>query len=202
MGDKKLWEEFGDKRPVISTALKDLKTTETLTVPFRSQSVRKREWIGNICSPVSVCMAIEHFGKRQSTEEIAGAVYDPQVKMFGIWTRAVQVAAQHGIRGYVRRFRNWDEVRTHVKQGAVICCSIRFKRNEVTDPPIIYRKRGTTGHIIVIKGFLPGGRVITNDSASRRYGRNLVWRLDDLARAWFDKGGVAYVFTGMAGNCP
>jgi hypothetical protein len=196
LGDKALWQRFGDKRPMLSTALSQLQTTQTLSVPFRSQVVPRREWIGRICSPASVCMALQYFGVDAPTQEIAGMMYDPVSNMFGIWTRAIQSAAQEGIRGYIRRFRNWDDVRAHVEKGSVICASIRFERGELREPPFIYRARGTDGHLIVIKGFAPGGRIVVNDSASKDFGQNNLWRQDDLAMAWFDKGGVAYVFTG------
>lgn len=195
LGDKKLWEKFGDKRPAISTTLNDLRTTEILPIPFRSQVVPRKEIISRICSPVSVCMVMEYFGINRPSQEVAERVYDPQAKMFGIWTRAVQAGAQYGLRGYIQRFRNWDTVRSALKQDKVICASIRFKLGELTNPPIIYRKRGTGGHLIVIKGFAPGGKVVTNDPASTKFGRDLIWDQEDLARAWFDKGGVGYVFS-------
>ncbi|MCX7766499.1 MAG: C39 family peptidase [Candidatus Sumerlaeia bacterium] len=194
--DKHLWQEFGDKRPSISLALNQLQTTETLNIPFRSQEVPNPEWIPRICQTAAVCMALEYFGIYRPTEEIAAKIYDPVAKRFGIWHRSVQAAAQEGVRGYIRRFRNWDDVRTNLNQNAVICASIRFKLGELHQPPPPYHSRGTAGHIIVIKGFAPDGRVVTNDSGSKKYGKNELWLQTDLAKAWFDKGGVAFVFTG------
>jgi hypothetical protein len=55
---------------------------------------------------------------------------------------------------------------------------------------------------VVIKGFAPGRRVVTHDSASKDHGPNESWREDDLGKAWFDKGGVAYVFTGSTPQAP
>lgn len=193
--DKQLWEEFGNRRPSISLALNQLQTTETLSIPFRSQEVPNPEWIPRICQTAAVCMALEYFGFYRATEAIAARIYDPVAKRFGIWHRSVQAAAQEGLRGYIRRFRNWDDVRTHLKQNNVICASIRFKLGELQEPPPPYRSRGTAGHIIVIKGFAPNGRVVTNDSGSKKYGKNELWLQSDLAKAWFDKGGVAFVFT-------
>ena len=196
-GDRRLAKRFGVDRPAVSAALAQLQTTRTATVPFRSQVVPNTKWIGRLCSPASVAAAMEYFGVNLPTQEVAATVYDPSCDMFGVWHRNVQGAAQMGIRGYLRRFRTFDDVAEELARGSVIAASIRFKFGEL-DPrhlPRMYRKRGTEGHIIVVEGFAPGGGVIVNDSASKDYGRHNVWRQEDLAKAWFDKGGVAYVFT-------
>ncbi len=193
--DKELWQRYGDTRPVVPAALRDIATTESLAIPFCTQVVERKEWIGSICSPASVAMAISYFKDRVPTREVAAAIYDPVAEMFGIWHRAVQAAAEYGVQGYIGRFRTWGAVREQIKSGSVLCASIRFEHGTLDEPPRIYKDRGTTGHLIVIRGFAPGGRVITNDSASSRYGERLTWLPEDLAKAWFDKGGVAYVFT-------
>jgi len=197
-GDRRLAKRFGADKPPVSAALARLETTRTAVVPFRSQVVPNTKWIGRLCSPASVAAALEHFGAGRPTQEVAASVYDPTCDMFGVWHRNVQGAAQMGVRGYLRRFRNFDDVAEELARGSVIAASIRFKFGEL-DPrhlPPMYRKRGTEGHIVIVEGFAPGGGVIVNDSASKDYGRHNVWRQEDLAKAWFDKGGVAYVFTG------
>ncbi len=193
--DKELGKKFASRKEALSIVLEELETTETLPIPFCSQLVGRDDWIGQICSPVSVCMALRYFGVDKSCCDICASIYDPAADMFGIWHRSVQDAAQEGVRGYVRRFRYWDDVRHAVNHGVAICASIRFSRDEVEQPPRIYSNHGTGGHLIVIKGFAPGGRVVVQDSASSRYGADSLWLQSDLAKAWFDKGGVAYVFT-------
>ncbi|MBX7246293.1 MAG: C39 family peptidase [Candidatus Sumerlaeaceae bacterium] len=198
LGDRKLGRQFGAKSSPLSTSVRSLRTTETLNPGFRSQVVDKKAWIGRICSPASVGMAIDAFGGATPTQTLAAMLYDPASDLFGIWHRSISGAAQMGVRGYIRRFRSFDDVRAELAQGHIICASVRFALGEVKNPPRIYRKRGTLGHIFVIKGFAPGGLVVVNDSASKDYGRDNLWTQEDLAKAWFDKGGVAYVFTGPA----
>ena len=47
--------------------------------------------------------------------------------------------------------------------------------------------------MIVIRGFTPEGDVIVNDPASREHGDGAIYPAEQLARAWFAKGGVAYI---------
>jgi hypothetical protein len=202
LGNRRLWQKSPYSAVQGHGTAGDHPATRTLSIPYRSQVVERKQWIGRICSPASVSMAAAHFGRPESTQEIATQLYDPASDLFGVWHRSVQGAAQAGLRGYVRRYRNWEDVRRDVDRGHVICASIRFNLGDLADPPRVYRKRGTEGHIVVVKGFAPGRRVVTHDSASKDHGPNETWREDDLAKAWFDKGGVAYVFTGRAAKAP
>ncbi len=190
-GNAKVFRKFG--RPQSGKA-PSVAPDQLLDVPFRSQVVPTKTWIGRICSPASVSMATAYFGSPATTQEVAAMLYDPPSDLFGVWHRSVQGAAQLGVNGYLRRFRNWEDVQAEIRRGSVICASIRFRLGELRQPPRVYQRRGTEGHIVVVKGFAPGGRVVTHDSASKDYGPNESWLAEDLARAWFDKGGVAYVF--------
>ncbi len=170
----------------------------SLQIPYKSQVVSRENWIGRICSPASVNMAMAQFGIQQETQTVAADLYDPVCDAFGVWHRSIQGASQEGLRGYITRFRNWNDVTKEIAQGHVVCASIRFKAREVDDPMVRHnrRKNGTEGHLVLITGVRADGTVTVHDTASKDYGVNSVWRQEELAKAWFDKGGVAYVFTG------
>lgn len=170
----------------------------SLNIPYKSQVVDRENWIGRICSPASVNMALARFGIQEETQSVAADLYDPVSDAFGVWHRSIQGASQEGIRGYITRFRSWSDVTKAIAQGHVVCASVRFKAGEVNDPMVQYgrRKNGTEGHLILITGVRADGTVTVHDTASKDYGVNSVWRQDELAKAWFDKGGVAYIFTG------
>ena len=168
----------------------------THDVPFRSQVVPTSAWIGRICSPASVSMCTAYFKSTMTTEQMARLLYDPISDLFGVWHRSIMGAAEAGVRGYITRFRSWDAVRAELARGSVLCISIRVKKGELKAPPRVYQRRGTEGHLIVLKGLTIDGKVIVHDSASKDYGPNSVFLQEDLAKAWFDKGGVTYVFTG------
>lgn len=184
------------------TIEKPIPQTINRKVPYYSQVVKNSAWIGRICSPCSVNMVLSSFGVKRDTQSVAAMLFDPVADAFGVWHRSVQGAAQEGVRGYITRFRTWNNVYEHLKAGSLIAASIRFKPGEVNDPlrPHGKRKNGTEGHLILIKGITSDGKVIVHDTTSKDFGVDSVWMQEDLAKAWFDKGGVSYVFTGYHYN--
>jgi hypothetical protein len=109
--------------------------------------------------------------------------------MFGNWNRAVQRAGSLGLDAWLTRFRNWDQVKVQIAQNQPVIASIKFKKGEF--PSALYSE--TAGHLIVIRGFTKSGDIIVNDPASRAKGDGVVYKADELAKAWFGNGGVGYI---------
>lgn len=163
-----------------------------LPVPFRGQgddhnpkSIRKL-----ICSPTSTSMVLQFYGIDRTTMENATAMYDPQYDLFGNWGRAVARAGELGLDAYLTRFRNWDQVHDMIARGVPVIASIRFTKGEVKG----FLYEFTKGHLLVIRGFKPNGDVIVNDPARKEKGNGVVYPADEMAKAWFNHGGVGYVF--------
>jgi hypothetical protein len=192
IGDSRLYATYG--RRDTGAPLKPV----SIDVPYYSQVVPDEKLIGRICSPCSITMALGAYGISAETQSIASELYDRSSDAYGVWHRSVQGAAQHGLRGYVTRFRTWADVQNELNQHHVIVASIRFKPGEVQDPLAPYgkRRKGTQGHLVLIRGISSDGKIIVHDTASRDYGVSELWAPAELGKAWFDKGGVAYVFTG------
>lgn len=167
-----------------------------LRVPFRAQKDAPKAIRGEICSPTSLSMVMAYWGVDRPTVENALAVYDPEHEIFGNWGRAVQRAGELGLDGWVTRFRDWDSVKAEIARGRPVIASIRFEKGEF--PSAVLKE--TDGHLIVVRGFTPEGDVIVNDPASRDRGGGAVYRAEELARAWFGHGGVAYVVSGAGGR--
>ena len=161
-----------------------------LAVPARTQlgepdAVRLR-----ICSPTSVGMALEYFGRTVPTMTLADAVFHAPTDRYGVWPAAVRAAAAHGVPGYLLRFPDWEAAAWCLAHGSPIVASIRFGAGELTNAPI----PETTGHLVVITG-LDGNDVLVNDpvapdvgSVPRRY------RREEFTRVWLDRSGVGFVF--------
>jgi hypothetical protein len=160
-----------------------------LGVPFRAQTVEHKALKGEICSPTSVSMVMQYWGFDRPTAENALAIYDPEYDLFGNWGRAVAWAGQNGFDAYLRRFRDFDQVKGTIAAGQPIIASVRFKEGEC--PSFVMKKTG--GHLIVIRGMTAAGDFIVNDPASKEKGNGTIYRAEDVKRAWMDKGGVGYV---------
>lgn len=134
---------------------------------------------GSICSPTTVSMILKSYNISVDPYQFALSTYDPYYKMFGIWPRVVQNAAEYGLDGAVTRYRTWSEAYEVLANGGRIGIS-------VSQP--LY-----SGHLIMLAGFNSAGNPIVHDPAKSN-GYSYVFNKSDLSHSWFDKGGVAYTF--------
>jgi hypothetical protein len=168
-----------------------------LDVPFRWQTDAPKPLDGMICSPTSVTMVMAYHGIDLPTIDNAMAIYDYESLIFGNWGRAVQRAGEMGLDAWLQRFSNWDQVKALIARGQPLIVNIKFKSGEF--PSNVMKQ--TSGHLIVIRGFTPDGDVICNDPASRERGNGVVYKADELGRAWFENsGGVGYVIRKTRGD--
>ena len=165
-------------------------STVPLAVPARTQLDAPEAVRLLICSPTSVGMAMEYFGRAVPTMTLADAVFHAPTDRYGVWPAAVRAAAAHGVPGYLLRFPDWQVAAWCLDHGLPIVASVRFSTGELTNAPI----PETAGHLVVVTG-LDGDDVLVNDpvapsveSVPRRY------RREEFTRAWLEKSGVGYVF--------
>jgi Peptidase_C39 like family len=161
-----------------------------ISVPFRPQGIEANNISSDICSPTSVSMVMEHSGVSLPTKEVAMQVYDQETDLFGNWNRAVAMAGSVGLDAYLTRISSIDEARVYVARGQPLIASIRFKKGEF--PSNVMQQ--TAGHLIVVRGFNSEGDAIVNDPASKDKGHGIVYKANELERAWItNAGGIAYV---------
>ncbi len=161
-----------------------------LPVPFRAQGAEARSISHSICSPTSVSMVMQYFGVDRPTAENAEKIYDNDNGLFGNWNRAVQRPASLGMDSYLTRLNSMEEARNFIARGQPLVASIRFASGEFPSN----LQNSTDGHLVVIRGFNAAGDAIVNDPASREKGNGVIYKSDELARAWFQNaGGVTYV---------
>lgn len=164
----------------------------SLPVPFIPQRDSGPEIGGSTCSPTSTTMVMAYRGVEIPLVENCLAIYDREYGIFGNWARAVGQASEYGLDGYLTRVRSWEDVKAYIAEGTPLIASIRFRDGEFPSNVM----DSTNGHLIVIRGMTPEGDIIVNDSASRDRGEEVVYKPDELAAAWFDKGGITYVIGG------
>lgn len=160
-----------------------------IPVPFRAQGNAAKPLRPEICSPTSVSMVMQYLGRDIPTEQNALAIYDSEYGLFGNWARAVAWAGENGFDAWVTRYRNWDQVKATLAQGQPIIASIRFDKGQC--PSFVLQQ--TDGHLIVIRGVTNQGNLIVNDPASREKGNAAIYKSSELAKAWFEHGGVGYI---------
>lgn len=161
-----------------------------LDVPFRSQRSETQELASRICSPTSVAMVLGFRGIEVDTLRVAERLFDSAHDIYGNWTRAVQGAYSFGAPGYLARFSDWNEVAQHIARGTPLVISIAAKPGELDGAPYVK----TDGHLLVLCGFDEHGNVHVNDPAAETpQAGKLVYRRDQLERAWMARGGTAYV---------
>mgnify|MGYP006282405541 CR=1 FL=1 len=144
---------------------------------------------GSICSPTSLSMLLNHWGTPVDYVAAAQEVYDPDHGIFGNWARATQYAATRGHDAWVTRVSSWEELKSYISNGQPLIVSIRFSEGEF--PSAVLDSTG--GHLIVIRGLTEEGDAIVNDPASIEHGEGAIYKKEELKRAWFGHGGIAYV---------
>ena len=165
--------------------------TVRLDVPFRSQRSEAPELAPRICSPTSVAMVLAYHGVTVATAELAGRIYDEACELYGNWSRAVQVAYEFGLPGYVARFDDWSEVERVLASGTPLVISVRAEPGELAGAAFA----ATEGHLLVVRGFAEGGRVLVNDPAFEDAAGGVTsYSRADLERVWWQRRrGTAYV---------
>lgn len=161
-----------------------------LQVPYRSQGAEDSSISSEICSPTSVSMMMAYWGIDVPTADVAHIAYDPDYKLYGMWWRGVQSAAQFGLSGWVQYFRNWEEVHAWIGKGQPVVACISFTTGKLKGS----MTPDSEGHVLIIVGFDDKGNPICNDPAGSSEKDGIVaYEKDEFAAAWFDKGGVGYI---------
>jgi hypothetical protein len=184
-----------------------------LDVPTYSQAVHRdtyRHYGGGgqaWCSPTSVSMVLDHFGRLPPPEAYAwvsegpdrfvphGArrTFDRAYGGTGNWSFNVAYANDQGLDAFVTRLRSMAEAELFVAAGIPLVLSATFRAEELTGAGY-----GTRGHLLTLVGFTAGGDPVVNDPASHEVPDNAEVRITydraELERAWLrGSGGIVYV---------
>lgn len=164
---------------------------QTLRVPERSQAVYP-EGIYSWCSPTAVSMILAFWSREMNrpdlnydVPEVARAVDDPAWPGTGNWAFNAAFAGSHpGLRAYVTRFSDVNELESWIAQGAPVAVSVSYAllRGEV---------KPDSGHLVVCIGFTDNGDVIVNDPGRRQVRQ--IYKRTNLIRAWRHSQNTVYL---------
>jgi hypothetical protein len=160
-----------------------------ISVPALSQLGEDPAIALRVCSPTSVAMVLQYWGRPATAAAVAADVFHAGTDRYGIWPAAIRAAAARGVAGYLLRFPDWTSAAWCLSRRLPIIASVKYEAGELRGAPI----DATTGHLIVLTGY-ENGVVLANDPAAttvdavpRRY------RREDLTRAWLERRGIGYV---------
>ncbi|MDA8244341.1 MAG: NlpC/P60 family protein [Elusimicrobia bacterium] len=165
-----------------------------LRVPRLSQMALKAEHSKDICSPVSVSMALAGLGLKAAPLETAFAARDYRAKIFGNWFFSTAYAGSRGALSLLARLNSLEEARSFLEAGVPVIASVTFGPGELRGAPI----KKTAGHLLVMTGFTASGDVVVNDPAAPSVSSvERVYPRAQFERAWLgNKYGLAYIAAG------
>jgi hypothetical protein len=161
------------------------------------------------CSPTSTAMVVQYWENRTGmsyaptdaetswvgfddpdVDYTARFVYDYRYQGAGNWPFNTAYAAERGLVGDVTMLHNLSEAEPFIREGIPLVASVAWKSNKL-DTAI----KSTNGHLMVIGGFKPDGRVIAYDPASDTNAQvKHVYNREQFEKAWIPaSGGVVYV---------
>jgi len=143
-----------------------------------------------ICSPTSLCMALNALGISVSLEEVMRGVFDQTANIYGNWIFNTAYANEMGAEACIRRFSSLEQLKDFVTENSYVLASIAFEENELPGAPLSH----TSGHFVVVRGW-ENHQILVADPAAptaqtvcRAYGR------EEFARAWLKrKQGISYI---------
>ena len=162
-----------------------------LAVPYFTQRSLPSNLSGNCCSPTSVSMVLNYFGKAIDPEEFAHMVYDPRGQKYGNWPHNVAAAYDAGLaKTWVDTHCSLDEIYDEVASGKPVVISIAFGYDELPHSPF---HESSQGHLIAVVGFDGPDTVICNDPQGHNAEDGIIhYPRKELEDVWLKHGGVAY----------
>ncbi|MDA8217544.1 MAG: peptidase C39 family protein [Dehalococcoidales bacterium] len=163
-----------------------------LEVPRESQAIQDPSVAWEICSPTSLTMILRYWGANVTLPQLYGGVRDTTTGIYGNWPLNTAYAGQLGFDAYVARLYSLDQVKNEIAAGHPVILSIKYQPGELAGAPLA----STSGHIILVRGFAEGGKVIVNDPAAPGVDSvRRVLRADQLEKVWLRSGGIAYIIS-------
>ena len=143
-----------------------------------------------VCSPTSLCMALNALGVKADPLETAASVYDDRARIYGNWTLNTTYACSCGLEAFVTRIHRLAQLKDYISKDSLLLSSISYKRGQLANAAIAK----TDGHLVVVCGW-ENGKVYVADPAAAQTDQVLrAYDAEEFALAWlFHKRGIAYI---------
>ncbi len=174
----------------------DEKSDRLPSVPFRqqlfpiSQMEQDIPHKRRICSPTSLCMALNALGYRVDLAHLLPRVFDQTADVYGNWVFNCAAAAELGAEAFFYRFTSLAELATKVTPDSCVIASIAFKKEKLPGAPL----ERTPGHLVLIRGWQPGHVLVADPAAPTADTVLRAYPAPAFAKAWLEnKQGAAYI---------
>lgn len=161
------------------------KEVEPISQMLQNHAERRR-----ICSPTSLCMALNSLGVDVPLEAVLQSVFDQTAAIYGNWTFNTAAAGSLGVQAYVRRFSALAELKDFVTPDSLVVASIAYKKGELDGAPM----ESTPGHLVLIRGWEKDKILAADPAASTEESVLRAYDARQFAQAWLlNKQGAAYI---------
>jgi hypothetical protein len=162
-----------------------------LELAARSQMEEDERHRNDICSPTSLAMVLEYYGRKLSTEKVAALVRDTGAGISGNWTLNVACAGTLGLCGEAAWLPSLEDLQEEIAAGRPVVVSMTYSEDELHGAPL----KRTKGHLGVVAGFTAEGDVVVYDPAAPdRSSVRRVYLRREFELAWLrNKRGLSYL---------
>ena len=155
-----------------------------------SQMELATEEHSRVCSPTSLCMALNTLGYYTTPELLMEQVFDQAAAIYGNWMFNVAAAGQLGAAAFVRRFSSLLELVEWVSPASLVVASIGYQKGELENACL----EQTPGHLVLIRGWRDGKILVADPAAPAKDGVLRAYDAKQFAQVWLkNKKGAAYV---------
>lgn len=158
------------------------------------------------CSPAAVSMVLGYWANclhrpqlQRDVPEVAAAVYDYDYAGTGNWPFNTAYAGSFpGMRAFVTRFDDLDELEDWVEAGIPVVISARWN--------LLQQGRQDTGsgHLVVCIGFTKDGDAVVNDPATNLKSSRIrhIYGRENVRRAWATSNNTVYLIYPVGASLP
>ena len=162
----------------------DIKPISQMTLP-QSEEERRR-----LCSPTSLCMALNTLGVVIDPVTVAKGVYDSHAQIYGNWTFNMAYANTCGVNACVAQFKRLSQLDEYVTPNSLVLATVGYGPGELTDAAI----EQTAGHLMVICGWEQDLIRVADPAAAHADEVLRFYHADEFAQVWLkNKSGMAYL---------
>jgi hypothetical protein len=106
-----------------------------LALSPRSQGDAQEKYKHDICSPTSLAMVLEHWGRKKDLEAVALAAQDRGSMLFGNWPANVAYAGTLGLEGRVARLESLADVEAEIALGRPVVVRVILSGGRAAERP-------------------------------------------------------------------